>query len=239
MTSHAIRAPVARPAAALRAPRSKRAARAVRSRAAEVDTLENATIDLILPTDEARVSFQFDKIVVNDQEGPVIFVTGVALGSAAEAAGVVPGQRLVALSDPVNDGDLWFLDGTERLAFVLDAIRSTRQYSCTLIFESEVSITKEMVDRARPPPKEEKEQGAQKQQTPRATPEQLGFERPPPVERREREDLYSDKWAGDEYVGDGFWNELTVGIAIFVAVPGIITLVATLGRGTLWDKPMF
>ena len=55
MTSHAVRAPVARPAAALRAPRSKRAARAVRSRAAEVDTLENATIDLILPTDEARV----------------------------------------------------------------------------------------------------------------------------------------------------------------------------------------
>jgi hypothetical protein len=30
-----------------------------------------------------------------------------------------------------------------------------------------------------------------------------------------------------------------VGIAIFVAVPGIITLVATLGRGSLWDKPMF
>ena len=105
------------------------------------------------------------------------------------------------------------------------------------MFESEVSITKEMVDRARPPPKEEKEP-AQKQ-PPRATPEQLGFERPPPVERREREDLYSDKWAGDEYVGDGVWNELTVGIAIFVAVPAIITLVATLGRGTLWDKPMF
>ena len=201
MASHAVRAPVARPAGALRAPRSKRAARAVRSRAVDADTLESATIDLVLPTDEARVSFQFDKIVVNDQEGPVIFVTGVALGSAAEAAGVVPGQRLVALSDPVNDGDLWFLDGTERLAFVLDAIRSTRQYSTTLVFESEVSITKEMVDRARPPPKEEKEPTAQKQQ-PRATPEQLGFERPP-VERREREDLYSDKWAGDEYVGDG------------------------------------
>ena len=238
MASHAVRAPVARPAGALRSPRSKRAARAVRSRAVDAYTLESATIDLVLPTDEARVSFQFDKIVVNDQEGPVIFVTGVALGSAAEAAGVVPGQRLVALSDPVNDGDLWFLDGTERLAFVLDAIRSTRQYSTTLVFESEVSITKEMVDRARPPPKEEKEPTAQKQQ-PRATPEQLGFERPPPVERREREDLYSDKWAGDEYVGDGFWNELTVGIAIFVAVPGIITLVATLGRGSLWDKPMF
>ena len=101
-----------------------------------------------------------------------------------------------------------------------------RQLNKTLVFESEVSVTKEMVDRARPPPKEEKEPTAQKQQ-PRATPEQLGFERPPPVERREREDLYSDKWAGDEYVGDGFWNELTVGIAIFVAVPGIITLVAT------------
>jgi hypothetical protein len=206
---------------------------------------ENATIDLTIPTDEARVSFQFDKIVVNDQEGPVIFVTGVAIGSAAEAAGVVPGQRLVALSDPVNDGELWFLDGSERLAFVLDAIRSTRQYSCTLIFESEVSVTKEMVDKARPAPVKEalkvptSSPSPKTQPQPRVTPQQLGFERPPPVERREREDLYSDKWAGDEYVGDGFWNELTVGIAIFVAVPAVITLIATLGRGTLWDKPMF
>jgi hypothetical protein len=37
---------------------------------------------------------------------------GVAIGSAAEAAGVTPGQRLVALSDPVNSGELWFITGS-------------------------------------------------------------------------------------------------------------------------------
>ena len=109
----------------------------------------------------------------------MIFVTGVAIGSRAEAAGVVPGQRLVALSDPVNDGDLWFLDGTERLAFVQDAIRSTRQYECTIVLESEVTVTKEAVDAVRPPPREETRPEA-RAAPPRATPEQLGFTRPPP-----------------------------------------------------------
>ena len=243
--SHAVCASVAPPAVRAGRPRCTRPTtkptRFVRVNAVET-SYENATIDLTIPTDEARMSFQFDKVVLNETEGPVIFVTGVAIGSAAEAAGVVPGQRLVALSDPVNDGDLWFLDGSERLAFVLDAIRSTRQYECTLIFESEVSVTKEMVDAVRPPePTKETAtaSAAAEKQKPKVTPAQLGFDRPPPQEKREREDLYSDNWAGDEYVGTGFWNELTVGIAIFVAVPGVITLVATLGRGTLWDKPMF
>lgn len=206
--------------------------------AGAADGYEDATIDLVLPTSEARTTLQFDKVVLDEREGPVIFVTGVAIGSRAEAAGVVPGQRLVALSDPVNDGDLWFLDGTERLAFVQDAIRSTRQYECTIVLESEVTVTKEAVDAVRPPPREETRPEA-RAAPPRATPEQLGFARPPPAERREREDLYSDKWAGDEYVGDGFWNELTVGLAIFIAVPAVITAVATVGRGTLWDKPTF
>ena len=149
--------------------------------------------DLVLSTEEARRTLQFDKIIVSEQEGPVIFVTGVAIGSSAEAAGVGP-PGVVALSDPVNDGELWFLDGTERLAFVQDAIRSTRQYECQIVFESEVTITKALVDKVRPPAPEEEQRENPK---PRATPEQLGFERPPPQERREREDLYSDKWAGD------------------------------------------
>ena len=34
--------------------------------------------DLVLSTEEARRTLQFDKIIVSEQEGPVIFVTGVA-----------------------------------------------------------------------------------------------------------------------------------------------------------------
>ena len=45
---------------------------------------------------------------------------------------------LVAVSDPITEGELWFLDGSERLAFVNDAIRSTRAYDMTIIFESRV-----------------------------------------------------------------------------------------------------
>ncbi len=94
----------------------------------------------------------------------------------------------------------------------------------TLIFESEVSVTKEMVDKVRPTPTEVQAQAQQAQPkagTAKVTPQQLGFDRPPPQEKREREDLYSENWEGDEYVGTGFWNELTVGIAIFVGVPGL------------------
>ena len=237
MASHAVRAPVARPAGALRAPRTKRAARAVRSRAVDADTLESATIDLVLPTDEARVSFQFDKVVVNDQEGPVIFVTGVAIGSAAEDAGVTPGQRLVAVSDPVNDGELWFIDGSERLAYVTDAIRSTRAYECTVIVESEVSVTKDAVDAVRPPDDDEKERMEQRKRV--AAKADLGVAPAPPQKKREREDLYSDNWAGDEYIGGGTWNELTVGIAIFVGVPALILTLGVGTRGVLWDTGGF
>ena len=126
--SHAVCASVARPAVCAALARAARPVSTtkparpnlVRTRVAEVETsYDNATIDLTISTDEARVCFQFDKAVLNANEGPVIFVTGVAIGCAAETAGVVPGQRLVALSDPINKGELWFLDGTERLAFVL------------------------------------------------------------------------------------------------------------------------
>ena len=129
------------------------AVRPVRAKAVPTGAdVENGTIDLVVSTEEARRTLQFDKVILDEREGPVIFVTGVAIGSAAEAAGVTPGQRLVAVSDPVNDGELWFIDGTERLAFVNDAIRSTRAYECTVVVESEVSVTKAAVDAVRGPP---------------------------------------------------------------------------------------
>ena len=132
------------------------AVRPVRAKAVPTGAnVENGTIDLVVSTEEARRTLQFDKVILDEREGPMIFVTGVAIGSAAEAAGVTPGQRLVAVSDPVNDGELWFIDGTERLAFVNDAIRSTRAYECTVVVESEVSVTKAAVDAVRGPPSDE------------------------------------------------------------------------------------
>lgn len=199
--------------------------------------VENGTIDLVVSTEEARRTLQFDKVILDDREGPVIFVTGVAIGSAAEDAGVTPGQRLVAVSDPVNDGELWFIDGSERLAYVTDAIRSTRAYECTVIVESEVSVTKDAVDAVRPPDDDEKERMEQRKRV--AAKADLGVAPAPPQKKREREDLYSDNWAGDEYIGGGTWNELTVGIAIFVGVPALILTLGVGTRGVLWDTSGF
>ena len=213
------------------------AVRPVRAKAVPTGAdVENGTIDLVVSTEEARRTLQFDKVILDEREGPVIFVTGVAIGSAAEAAGVTPGQRLVALSDPVNDGELWFIDGTERLAFVNDAIRSTRAYECTVVVESEVSVTKAAVDAVRPPTDEERERDEQRRRN--AAKADLGVPPAPPQKKREREDLYSDNWAGDEYTG-GTWNELTVGIAIFVAVPALILTLGVTTRGVLWDTGGF
>ena len=42
------------------------------------DDYDNATIDLDISTEEARGTLQFDKVVMSEEEGPVIFVTGRA-----------------------------------------------------------------------------------------------------------------------------------------------------------------
>jgi len=40
-------------------------------------------------------------------------------------------------------------------------------------------------------------------------------------------------------VGKGFWNELTVGLAVAIVVPLVITVLATTTRGVLWDVTRF
>lgn len=103
---------------------------------------------------------------------------------------------------------------------------------------AEVSVTKSAVDAVRAPPPEQQQNQQQREKVSAADLAPRGS-LPPPVKRREREDLYSDKWAGDKYVGGEFWNELTVGIAIFVAVPAVVTVVAIASRGVLWDTATF
>jgi len=50
---------------------------------------------------------------------------------------------------------------------------------------------------------------------------------------KERKDLYSDNWDGDEYKGGGF-NILTVLILLFVGVPVVGLLFAYQSYGVLW-----
>lgn len=60
-------------------------------------------------------------------------------------AGIVPGQVLRALSNPVKKGELWVLSENERLRFVRDAINTTRQTDFALVLDKEPTITADMV----------------------------------------------------------------------------------------------
>ena len=59
------------------------------------------------------------------QEGKAqcIIISGVAQGSQAWDAGVRPGQRLVGISDPNNNDQVWELNASTSLRFVRDALR--------------------------------------------------------------------------------------------------------------------
>ncbi len=232
LTHAAARAPSRAPA---RHPtRSHRHPRRVHRLAQLVDESAQSTeYSIKLTAEEARKCLKFDALVVADNER-AIFVSGVARESDCERCGVVPGQRLRALTNPVDKSKLWVVGDAERLAFVKDAIRSTRAEEMVLVLEKEVSVTSEMVKAAMTEEEREEEAlAAARAKARNETPAGRRADNGRKIE--DRPDLYSDKWQGDEYVGDGFWNELTVGIAIAVAVPLVIVVLAATTRGTLWD----
>ena len=135
------------PSSRARASRASRASRARHARRARLlDSTDQSTEYTIrMTTEEARKCIKWDALVVGDNER-AIFVAGVARESDCERAGVVPGQRLRALTSPVGDADkLWIISDTERLAFVKDAIRSTRAEEITFVLEKEITVTQEMV----------------------------------------------------------------------------------------------
>jgi len=219
-------------------------ARAVRprnvSRAAQVMDKTSEELCVRLSTEEARKCLKFDALIVGDNER-AIYVQAVARESSLESIGVVPGMRLRALSDPVEKNSLWTVSDTERLAFVKDAIRSTKQDEITLVFDAreEYSVTAAMVQAAMTTDELEEEQ--RRIERAKARNETPAGRRVDASGKKieDRPDLYSDNWQGDEYVGKGFWNELTVGLAIAVATPLAIVVIATATRGVLWDVTRF
>ena len=86
---------------------ASRASRAHHARRAQLlDSTDQSTEYTIrMTTEEARKCIKWDALVVGDNER-AIFVAGVARESDCERAGVVPGQRLRALTSPVGDADL-------------------------------------------------------------------------------------------------------------------------------------
>lgn len=213
-------------------------ARRVRAPAFVTENLDNSTeFTVKMTVEEARKCLRFDAIVVADNER-AIFVSGVARDSDVERCGVVPGQRLRALTNPVDASALMVVGDAQRLAFVKDAVRSTRLAEMTFVLEKDVSITQEMVLAAMSEEEREEEEAKNERAKKR---NETPMRRTDAEGKRitDRPDLYSDKWEGDEYKGTGFWNELTVGVAVAVVVPLVITVLATATRGVLWDVVRF
>jgi len=223
------------------------------------DKGEKETFTVEVQTIVARRAIQWDSLAIGD-ENRAIYVSGVAFDSEAEQKGIKPGMRLVAITDPVDKSEMWQIPKNVTFVRAMDAIRSTRAYDIQLTFEKEQSITREMVEYAKALQAGDEEEEERRQieedeirrammsgassSSAAASPSASAannnnnqrIARPSQGEK-ERPDLYSDKWQGDEYVGDGPWNELTVGLVIAVAVPLLITVVATATNGVLWNVP--
>ena len=212
---------------------------------------ETFTVDV--ETRVARRAIQWDSIAIGDEDR-AIYVSGVAFDSEAERQGVKPGMRLVAITDPVDKNEMWQMPKNVTFVRAMDAIRSTRAYDIQLTFEKEQSITREMVEYAKAlsagdDEEEEEEEEEDFSRTMMASSATSTSSRREPVSstprinrptsqgEKERPDLYSDNWQGDEYVGTGTWNELTVGLAIAIAVPLVITVFAAATNGVLWNVP--
>ncbi|CAL6325021.1 unnamed protein product [Bathycoccus prasinos] len=224
----------------------------------ETETIFTVEVETIV----ARRAIQWDSLAIGD-ENRAIFVSGVAFDSEAERKGITPGMRLVAITDPVDKAEMWQIPKNVTFIRAMDAIRSTRAYDIQLTFEKEASITREMVEYAKALRAGDEEEEERKQieedeirrammtSSSSSSPSSSSSSVAPPSTKppskariprpsqgeKERPDLYSDKWQGDEYVGTGPWNELTVGLAIAVAVPLLITIVAAATNGVLWNVP--
>lgn len=75
---------------------------------------------LELPTEDVQANVRL--MGVRQGRGAAIVIAAVEPGSAAAAAGVRPGQQLLAVSDPIRRGEFWQINGQSSLRYVCQAI---------------------------------------------------------------------------------------------------------------------
>ncbi|KAK3268545.1 hypothetical protein CYMTET_22958 [Cymbomonas tetramitiformis] len=180
------------------------------------------TFEVTLDTIDARKQLLLEQIVFEDGYS-AIYVAGVANGAEAQEAGILPGMCLRAVSDPIEKTQLWEFTGQEKLRNVKDAINTTRAYTVKLVLDSDPTISAAMAEEyAGSLVSKDGEEAAAP--TPKPT---------PAATKVDREDLYTDNWEGDVYVGSR-WNVLSVGLALTIAVPVLGLIFALSTRGVLW-----
>ncbi|PRW59574.1 hypothetical protein C2E21_1826 [Chlorella sorokiniana] len=77
-------------------------------------------IKLELPTEDVQANVRL--MGVRQGRGAAIVIAAVEPGSAAAAAGLRPGQQLLAVSDPIRRGEFWQINGQSSLRYVRQAI---------------------------------------------------------------------------------------------------------------------
>mmetsp|Transcript_19591 Transcript_19591/g.46774 ORF Transcript_19591/g.46774 Transcript_19591/m.46774 type:complete len:280 (+) Transcript_19591:80-919(+) len=197
------------------------------------DLDEPKFLKITLTKETAKQTILLDQ--VEKDGGQKIFVSAVGTGSEAEEAGVQPGQILLAMSHPTKVGDTWNISGTERLRYVRDGINLRRSSDVSLFFTREPLITADDVTAAAGTV--EAEAGEQEA----AAAAEAAAARPRPShggQERDREDLYSANWDGDQYRGSN-WNVLTVGLGLAILVPILGLGFAAATYGTLWGTSSY
>lgn len=100
---------------------------------------------LELSTEQVQSGIEFSKVSCG--RGTAVVIQSVQPGPLSEA-GLVVGQRLVGISDPIQADQVWPLRENASLRYVRDAIRMRRADTVTLLVSSGSQIHEESADRA-------------------------------------------------------------------------------------------
>mmetsp|Transcript_28172 Transcript_28172/g.71821 ORF Transcript_28172/g.71821 Transcript_28172/m.71821 type:complete len:268 (-) Transcript_28172:332-1135(-) len=96
-------------------------------------------ISVWLPTQIAERNIQLEVVPLG--KGQAIVVSKVEAGSEAAQAGIVRGQKLVGLSDPVRDTEVWDMGDRPSLRFVRDAMKLRRQGQIQLVLQDWLNLS--------------------------------------------------------------------------------------------------
>ncbi|KAL6764706.1 hypothetical protein V8C86DRAFT_2468547 [Haematococcus lacustris] len=79
--------------------------------------------------------------VIPEGKGQAVIVVEVVPGSPAAQAGVVRGQKLVGISDPVRDSEVWQMSDRPSLRFVKDTLKMRRMGQTQLVLQDYLNLT--------------------------------------------------------------------------------------------------
>jgi len=83
-----------------------------------------------LKANELQRSLLLD--VLPEGKGQALVVVGVLEGSQADAAGIIPGQKILSISDPIRQDEMWSVGDRPSLRFFKDTLQVMRNKDVTI-----------------------------------------------------------------------------------------------------------